>query len=92
MSTVTTESAKDRCKGVEETWQVKPGGEEETCEIDEILDLLNLVSSETPESSIWLWVLGKMRSRVVFLQVCALAYLVSLEVQIQGPAPGLNST
>lgn len=27
-SAVTTESAKDRCKGVEETWQVKQGGEE----------------------------------------------------------------
>lgn len=31
-----------------------------------------------------------MRSRVVFLQKCALAYLVSLEVQIQGPGPELN--
>lgn len=75
-----------------ETWKVEQGGEEEIREIDEILDVLNLVSSETPESRIWLWVLGKVRSGVVFLQVCALAYLVSLEVQIQGPAPGLNST
>lgn len=42
-STVTTESAKDRCKGVEETWQVKQGGEEEICEIGAILDVLESV-------------------------------------------------
>lgn len=89
---VTTESAGDRCEGVGETRKVEQGGEEEIRKIDEILDVLNLVSSETRESRIWLWVLGKVRSRVVFLPACALAYLVSLEVQIQGPAPGLKST
>lgn len=69
-SPVTIESAGDRCKGVGETWKVEQGGEEEIREIDEILDVLNLVSSETPESRIWLWVLGKVRSRVVSPGVC----------------------